>query len=170
MDIQRDLYPLMAEIAATPENAERFRPFDSSGHRPYLAARPMAGTQADSLSTTVTLPAEFILPGDSLSGCSPGSRATIVRRAERRVAELLDTVKSRNPVLLQYLNRLSSLCFALELLENQSAVTVPPWRRNDWTLLNIATVLVGGTLGLLFGARLPDACGRPSSPRWDCSH
>ena len=69
----------------------------------------------------VKLPEEFILPGDSLSGSAMSLARTIVRRAERRVAELLDIGEIKNPILLQYLNRLSSLCFALELLENQSA-------------------------------------------------
>jgi len=46
---------------------------------------------------------------------------TIVRRAERRLAGLLETGEIKNQILLQYLNRLSSLCFALELLENQQA-------------------------------------------------
>jgi cob(I)alamin adenosyltransferase len=114
VDVQRDLYVLMAEIAATPENAEHFPKLDS----PRLQ---WLESQADNLSATVTLPAEFILPGDSLSGAALALARTIVRRAERRVAELLDSGEIKNPILLQYLNRLSSLCFALELLENQSS-------------------------------------------------
>jgi cob(I)alamin adenosyltransferase len=43
-----------------------------------------------------------------------------VRRAERRVVELFHAEKLGNLALLAYLNRLSSLCFVLELLENQS--------------------------------------------------
>jgi cob(I)alamin adenosyltransferase len=114
MDIQRDLYTLMAEIAATPENAERFQ---------TLGTRRVQWleSQADNLSATVPIPADFILPGDSLSGAALALTRTIVRRAERRAAELFDTGEIRNQIILQYLNRLSSLCFALELLENQSA-------------------------------------------------
>jgi cob(I)alamin adenosyltransferase len=114
VDVQRDLYALMAEIAATPENAEHFPKLDP----PRIQ---WLESQVDNLSTTVTLPAEFILPGDSLSGAALALTRTIVRRAERRVAELLDSGEIKNPILLQYLNRLSSLCFALELLENQSS-------------------------------------------------
>jgi cob(I)alamin adenosyltransferase len=44
-----------------------------------------------------------------------------VRRAERRVTELYHHGGLENPHLLAYLNRLSSLCFVLELLENQHA-------------------------------------------------
>jgi cob(I)alamin adenosyltransferase len=114
MEAQRDLSALMAEVAATSENAKRFRTLDSPRVQ-WLES------QADNLSATVPLPDEFILPGDSLSGAALDLTRTIVRRAERRVAELLDSGEIRNPILLQYLNRLSSLCFALELLENQSA-------------------------------------------------
>jgi len=113
LEVQRDLYALMAEVAATPENAERFRTLG-------LPRVQWLESQSDHLSEMVSLPAEFILPGDSLSGAALALSRTIVRRAERRVAELLDRGEIRNPILLQYLNRLSSLCFALELLENQS--------------------------------------------------
>jgi len=112
MDVQRDLYALMAEIAATPENVERFR----SLGQPRV---DWLESQVESLTESVPLPAEFILPGDSLSSAALSLARTIVRRAERRVAELLDTGEISNQVLLQYLNRLSSLCFVLELLENQ---------------------------------------------------
>jgi len=37
------------------------------------------------------------------------------------VAELLDRKEVSNPAMLPYLNRLSSVCFVLELLENQQA-------------------------------------------------
>jgi cob(I)alamin adenosyltransferase len=114
MDIQRDLYAMMAEIAATPENADHF----STLSPPRIQWLEI---QTDHLSTKAHVPTEFILPGDSLSGAALALTRTIVRRAERRVAELLDTGEIKNPILLQYLNRLSSLCFVLELVENQSA-------------------------------------------------
>jgi cob(I)alamin adenosyltransferase len=42
----------------------------------------------------------------------------MVRRAERRLAELLDQGSIENGELLRFLNRLSSLLFILELYEN----------------------------------------------------
>jgi cob(I)alamin adenosyltransferase len=114
VDMQRDLYALMAELAAAPENAERFRTVDPARVR-WLES------QADAISTLAPVPAEFILPGDSLAGAALALSRTIIRRAERRLAELIDKGELDNPVLLQYLNRLSALCFAMELLENQQA-------------------------------------------------
>lgn len=112
LDVQRDLYALMAEVSATSENASLFRTLE-------LPRVQWLESQIDAITENAPIPAEFILPGDSLSGASFSLARTIVRRAERRVAELLDTDEIKNPALLQYLNRLSSLCFALEILENQ---------------------------------------------------
>ncbi len=60
-------------------------------------------------------------PAISIGGASLSLARAIVRRAERRVAELFDAEEITNPALQQYLNRLSSLLFVLELAENQAA-------------------------------------------------
>ncbi|MCF6278568.1 MAG: cob(I)yrinic acid a,c-diamide adenosyltransferase [Anaerolineales bacterium] len=109
---QRDLYSLMAEVAATPENAPKFRSIDAS-RVDWLEE------QTDTLSQTVTMPTEFILPGETPAGGALSLARTVVRRAERRVATLLDAGELVNRELLRYLNRLSSLCFVLELAEIQ---------------------------------------------------
>ena len=112
--IQRDLYGLMAEVAATAKNAERFRVVGST----QVA---WIEEQIDRISKGVDAPGEFIVPGDSASGAAFDLARTVVRRAERRMAELALRGDVQNPDLLKYLNRLSSLCFVLELLENKVA-------------------------------------------------
>ena len=114
LEVQRDLYKLMAEVAATPENAEKFHFIDA-------ARVTWLEEQTDALSKVVEMPKEFILPGDSLAGAALSLARTIVRRAERRVVELFDGGEITNHDLQRYLNRLSSLCFVLELLENKAA-------------------------------------------------
>ncbi len=116
---QRDLYNLMAEIAATPENAERFRTIDKQ-RVDWLEL------QTDTMSENLEMPNEFIIPGDSHAGATLALSRTIVRRAERQVARLLHSGDIENLELLRYLNRLSSLCFVLELRENQSAGSNTP--------------------------------------------
>ncbi|GAB4431853.1 MAG: cob(I)yrinic acid a,c-diamide adenosyltransferase [Anaerolineales bacterium] len=111
---QRDLYKLMAEVAATPENADQFESIDAARVK-WLEA------QTDEISALVALPKAFILPGDTPSGAALSLARAIVRRAERRVTELFEVGEIKNKELLRYINRLSSLCFVLELLENQSA-------------------------------------------------
>ncbi|HSO28050.1 MAG TPA: cob(I)yrinic acid a,c-diamide adenosyltransferase [Anaerolineales bacterium] len=114
ISIQRDLYGLMAEIAATPENAARFR---------TIGAERLAWLEAqiELVSSQTVIPTEFILPGDTRAGAAMALARTVVRRAERRVAELFLGNQIENRFLLQYINRLSSLLFILELLENQAA-------------------------------------------------
>lgn len=113
LEVQRHLYHIMAETAATTENASRFRVIDSQ-HVTWLEE------QTDSISSQVNLPNEFIIAGDSVAGGALALARTIVRRAERRVAQLVHSGQLENRQLLRYLNRLSSLCFVLELYENQN--------------------------------------------------
>ena len=119
MTIQQDLYGLMAEVAATGDNAARFRFIDA-------ARVSWLEDITDAVSSKVEMPKEFILPGDTPAGASIGLSRTIVRRAERRVAELIHSGVIENIELLRYLNRLSSLCFVLELWENQLAGKASP--------------------------------------------
>ena len=114
LQTQRDLYGLMAEVAATPENAAQFRSIDA-------ARVEWLETETDALSAKVEMPKEFILPGETQSSGALALARTVVRRAERRIAEMLDAGELENQELLRYLNRLSSLCFVLELAENQFA-------------------------------------------------
>ena len=104
----------MAEVAATPENAEKFHLIDEA-RVTWLEQR------TDELSKLAEMPREFILPGDSLAGAALSLARAIIRRAERRVVELFDLNELSNPDLQRYLNRLSSLCFVLELVENKAA-------------------------------------------------
>jgi cob(I)alamin adenosyltransferase len=112
LEVQRDLYLLMAELAATPEEAGKFHRIDDQ-RVTWLEV------QIDGLSRSVSLPREFIVPGDTSGGAALDLARTAVRRAERRVAQLYHLGEITNSSLLNYLNRLSSFCFVLELLENQ---------------------------------------------------
>jgi cob(I)alamin adenosyltransferase len=124
MKVQRHLYEIMAEAAATPENAATFRSIGED-QVAWLEA------EADALTQTVPMPREFIIPGDSLPGAYLDLARTIVRRAERRMTELLHRGDIENVNLLRYLNRLSSLLFMLELRENQALGTERPTLAKD---------------------------------------
>ena len=114
VDVQRDLYRLMSAVSAMPGNAGPF-----PGLQPERL--DWIETRIEALEGQVELPREFILPGDSPAGAALALARTVVRRAERRVAELIDTQALAGPLHLGYLNRLSSLLFILELLENRAA-------------------------------------------------
>ncbi len=118
LEIQRDLYHLMAEVAATPENAARFQEIDAQ-RVDWLEQK------TEEFSSKVAVPKEFIIPGDTLEGARLDLARAVVRRAERRVATLIHSGEIENLELLRYLNRLSSLCFVLELVENHAASDAP---------------------------------------------
>ncbi len=117
LDVQRDLYHIMSEVAATQENASRFRVINAE-RVSWLESR------IDDISSMVVIPDKFIVPGDSTAGAAIDLARTVVRRAERHLARLLHSHKLANRELIHYMNRLSSLCFVLELLENQAAGNV----------------------------------------------
>jgi len=122
VDVQRDLYALMVEIATEPEKTGRFQsPRHAQGGTLDLTRVNWLESQAEAICAIAPLPNEFILPGDTPGSAALALARTVVRRAERRVASLLKSGDVENQILLQYLNRLSSLVFALELLENQHA-------------------------------------------------
>jgi cob(I)alamin adenosyltransferase len=116
---QRDLYHVMAEISATVETVDRFR---------VIGEEQVAWLEehTDSFSHQVEMPHEFIVPGDTQAGAALALARTVVRRAERTIAELLHSGDIENPEILRYVNRLSSLCFVLELVENQAAGKARP--------------------------------------------
>jgi len=106
--LQRKLYELMAEVAATAENVDRFSRINTE-------SVVEIEKQIDALAFDLESPEGFIVPGDTTSSASVSCARTIARRAERRVVELAETGGIKNPELLAYLNRLSSLLFVLEL-------------------------------------------------------
>jgi len=114
LEAQRDLYRLMAEVAATPDNADKFHAID-------IRRVEWLEAQTDALSKRVHVPDEFIVPGDSPGEAALSLARAVVRRAERRIVDLGDQGAIRNGELQRYINRLSSLLFVLELIENKEA-------------------------------------------------
>ncbi|NIS83150.1 MAG: cob(I)yrinic acid a,c-diamide adenosyltransferase [Anaerolineales bacterium] len=112
--IQRDLYRIMAELAATTETASLFSEIDPERVE-WLEF------QLGVFESKVNVPKEFVITGAAPSAAALDVARTVVRRAERLVAQLQHEGDLSNPSLLAYLNRLSSLCFILMLWENQLA-------------------------------------------------
>jgi cob(I)alamin adenosyltransferase len=108
--MQQDLYLLMGELAAPPEN---------------LAALHVAGIEITAehvawleqieaeLKAEVEIPNRFVIPGDRLDGAALDLARTIIRRAERMTARLLHEGVIANGEILRYLNRLSDVVFIL---------------------------------------------------------
>ncbi|HEX9676531.1 MAG TPA: cob(I)yrinic acid a,c-diamide adenosyltransferase [Anaerolineales bacterium] len=111
---QRDLYHIMAELAAGPQGEPRFQLLEP-------ARVDWLEDQIGRLGQRVEMPKGFVLGGDSRAGACLDLARTVVRRAERALSRIAHEGGLGRPHLLAYLNRLSSLCFILALHENQLA-------------------------------------------------
>src|SRR5690606_11829220 len=102
---------VMGEVASEKEIAEKFRSINQENVT-------WIEQTIENISQKTSIPSEFIVPGDTKGGAFLSLSRTIVRRAERRLAEMFDHNVIENQDLLKFLNRLSSLLFILELYEN----------------------------------------------------
>ncbi len=114
IEIQKLLYQVMTEVAATEENVARFTLINVQ----HVLQIEQIIRQ---YSEKVEIPKEFIVPGDSKSGAFISFARTLIRKSERRMTELFEKDEIKNIQLLRFLNRLSSLFFVLELYENQAS-------------------------------------------------
>jgi cob(I)alamin adenosyltransferase len=111
--VQRDLYWVMAELAASQSPKDQFEGID--GDRvSWLEA------MVDELGSEVELPDQFVIPGDTPTSAVFDVARTVVRRAERYIVQLVEDGLISNSNLLPYINRLSSLCFVLSLWSIQN--------------------------------------------------
>jgi cob(I)alamin adenosyltransferase len=116
--VQRDLYKVMAELAFTTEQYPQ---------RVELGADRVAwlSAETDALTREAPPPREFVLPGDTPQGAALDWARVIARRAERHVAAVAEAGHVRNAEVARYLNRLSSLLFALARWEEHQAGVGP---------------------------------------------
>ena len=115
LDAQRDLYHLMAELAAaTPKAAARVDGLPP-GRVEWLERT------IDDLDEELPSLRVFVVPGDSPASAALHLARTVVRRAERQVTRLVHQGDVPNAELVRYLNRLSSLLFVLARWEDWQA-------------------------------------------------
>jgi cob(I)alamin adenosyltransferase len=114
LQVQRDLYGMMADLATLPETATR---------EPWLSAERLMWLEqmTDQLGGEVQMPHAFIIPGDSVVGATLEVARTVVRRAERLVTRLTHEGELRDDTAMRYLNRLSSLLFLMGRIEDKAA-------------------------------------------------
>jgi cob(I)alamin adenosyltransferase len=130
--IQRELFVAGAELAANPTAWDRLREGSTK-----VSAVMVAGIDAvlADYEARISLPAEFVVPGETRTSAALELARTIVRRAERRAVTLerADLVPGAN--LLPYLNRLADLLWVLaraaEQAEARRATAARPGRSPD---------------------------------------
>ena len=114
LHVQKQLYWLMSEISAALDVAEKFNKINQDEIL-------WVEDQIEHLEKIVVLPREFIIAGESVASAALALARTIVRRAERRTIALFEAGEINKPLLIAYLNRLSSLIFLLEVYEASSS-------------------------------------------------
>lgn len=77
----------------------------------------------DEFEAETPMPTSFVIPGDAAGSAALDLARTVVRRAERRAAELSEEGLLSNERVLHYLNRLSDLVFTLARYEEKPQVS-----------------------------------------------
>ena len=106
LDVERDLYVLMAELATLPDNRSKLTPGKTLVTSEMLERIESA---TDDLGRRFEMPKEFVLPGQNRLAALLDVARTVVRRAERDAV----SVAAADSVAVPYLNRLSSLLWAM---------------------------------------------------------
>ncbi|MGB9113232.1 MAG: cob(I)yrinic acid a,c-diamide adenosyltransferase [Acidimicrobiales bacterium] len=107
LEVERDLWVVMAEVATDPGQLRRFEP----GVTEVTAAmvEHLEGL-IDAHSSATEAISDFTVPGEDAGSAALEVARTVVRRAERRLVPVELKEASSAPA---YLNRLSDLCWTL---------------------------------------------------------
>jgi cob(I)alamin adenosyltransferase len=108
LQIQKKLYFLMSDLASEDAASEKFVQI-SNEDVTWLE------NEIARFEEKIEIPREFIVPGDHPLGAIMDLARTVVRRAEREIVRFYQQSPERNPVVLQFVNRLSSFCYLVEL-------------------------------------------------------
>ena len=124
--LQRELFVVAAELATQPEAWDRQQPGVSRVDAAMVEGIESMLREAEA---HITMPTEFVVPGETVTGAAIELARTIVRRAERRVVTLQTEGLIPGPHLLPYLNRLADLLWVLaRAAEGAEARSAPPSR------------------------------------------
>jgi len=125
ISVSRDLWVLMAELATVPENRSKL----VEGQTLVSAGMVEAvETAIEEIAGRFELPAEFVVPGQDRTSALLDLARTVVRRAERAAAPTV--VGMAGSHVLPYLNRLSSLLWALARWAEGTALPTRTPRRS----------------------------------------
>lgn len=116
IDLERDLWVLMADLATDESNRHKLSEGTTLVTAPMVAALE---ARIDDLGTTFALPTEFVVPGQGKVAALLDVARTVVRRAER----LALGVVGEGSQVVPYLNRLSDLLWVMA--RSQEAASLP---------------------------------------------
>jgi cob(I)alamin adenosyltransferase len=108
--LQRELFVVGAELATHADRRGKLTAGTSLVTAEMVTA--LEG-EIDALEADHPMPAEFVLPGESMTGAALDLARTAVRRAERRAVALADAGELDGSQVVPYLNRLADLLFVM---------------------------------------------------------
>jgi cob(I)alamin adenosyltransferase len=125
VDLEADLWVLMAELATDPANRSKLTPGKNLVTTAMVTA--LEG-HIDDLSARFDPPTEFVVPGGTVAGAHLDVARTVVRRAERDVLRAFAALDERGtPVegseVVAYLNRLSDLLWTMARWQEGESLT-----------------------------------------------
>jgi len=113
--LERDLWVLMAELATDPSNRAKL-----VADKNLVSASMVTALEdlIDELASRFDLPAEFVVPGESMVASYLDLARTVVRRAERDTIRAIVAVEAAEGPMgdsrcVAYLNRLSDLLWTM---------------------------------------------------------
>jgi len=112
--LQEELFIVGAELATAADD------YDKLTARHQVVTEEMVNRLEgliDDFEAEMEMPKKFIIPGASPSSAALDLARTIIRRAERRAAELRNNGMVPNERVLHYLNRLADLAFTVARYE-----------------------------------------------------
>jgi cob(I)alamin adenosyltransferase len=124
--LQRELFVVAAELATNPDAWDRLE-----DGRTRVSATMVDGIDAvlHDLESAITMPREFVVPGETRTSAALELARTILRRAERRAVTLGQAGLVPGPHLLPYLNRTADLLWVMaRAAEQAEARTATPSR------------------------------------------
>ena len=124
--LQRELFVAAAELATNPDAWDRLE--DGRTRVSAAMVEAIEGLLRD-LEGHITMPREFVVPGETPTSAALEVARTTLRRAERRAVTLGREGLIPGPHLLPYLNRLADLLWVLaRAAEQAEARTATPSR------------------------------------------
>lgn len=108
--LQRELFVVGAELATHTDRRHRLAAGATAVSAEMVTALE---DEIDALEAQHPMPAEFVLPGESLAGAALDLARTTVRRAERRAVALAGDGGLPGSQVVAYLNRLADLLFVM---------------------------------------------------------
>lgn len=125
---QRELFVVGAELATNPDAWDRLE-----DGRTRVSAAMVEDVERVLIETeaSITMPTEFVVPGETMTSAALELARTILRRAERRAVGLSHDGLIPGAYLVPYLNRLADLLWVLARAAEQAESRAATLARTD---------------------------------------